>query len=42
MKVKNWQLVLAIGIGATTVALALDSCATIPKGAKAVKPFDRN
>jgi len=41
MKVKNWQLALALGIGATTVALALNSCASIPKGAVAVKPFDR-
>jgi apolipoprotein D and lipocalin family protein len=41
MKVKNWPLALAIGIGATAVAITLNSCATIPKGAVAVKPFDR-
>jgi apolipoprotein D and lipocalin family protein len=41
MKVKNWPLALAIGIGATVVAIAMNSCASIPKGAVAVKPFDR-
>lgn len=41
MKVKNWPLALAIGIGATAVVIAMNSCASIPKGAVAVKPFDR-
>jgi apolipoprotein D and lipocalin family protein len=41
MKAKNWQLAMAVGIGAAAVALALNSCASIPKGAVAVKPFDR-
>jgi apolipoprotein D and lipocalin family protein len=41
MKVKNWQLGLALGIGAAAVALNFASCVSIPKGAKAVTPFDR-
>jgi len=41
MKVKNWQLALAAGIGVTAIALTLNSCGTIPKGTVAVKPFDR-
>jgi apolipoprotein D and lipocalin family protein len=42
MKVKNWPLALALGLGATAVALTLHSCASIPKGAVAVKPFDKD
>ena len=41
MKVKNWQLALALGVGAAAVALTLNSCSSIPKGAVAVKPFDK-
>ena len=41
MKVKNWQLALALGVGAAAAALTLNSCSTIPKGAVAVKPFDK-
>ena len=39
MKLKNWQLALALGLGAAAVTLKLSSCVSIPKGAKAVKPF---
>jgi apolipoprotein D and lipocalin family protein len=42
MKVKNWQMALALGLGATVVALTMHSCKSIPKGATAVKPFDRD
>jgi apolipoprotein D and lipocalin family protein len=42
MKVKKWPLALALGLGATAVALTLPSCASIPKGAVAVKPFDKD
>jgi apolipoprotein D and lipocalin family protein len=41
MKLKNWQILLAVGGGAAVIALAFNSCATIPKGAKAVQPFDQ-
>ena len=41
MKVKNWPFILAAGIGVTSIAITLNSCASIPKGAIAVKPFDR-
>jgi apolipoprotein D and lipocalin family protein len=41
MIVKNRQVVLALGLGTATVALSLNSCASIPKGAVAVKPFDQ-
>ncbi|MDP9081033.1 MAG: lipocalin family protein [Bacteroidota bacterium] len=41
MKIKNWQLALAAGIGAAAVALNLTSCVSIPKGAVAVTPFDK-
>ena len=39
MKIKNWQLALAAGVGVAAVALNLTSCVSIPKGAKAVSPF---
>ncbi len=39
MKLKNWQLALALGLSAAAVTLKLSSCVSIPKGAKAVKPF---
>jgi apolipoprotein D and lipocalin family protein len=42
MKIKNWQLGLALGIGAAAVALNFSSCVSIPKGANAVTPFDRD
>jgi apolipoprotein D and lipocalin family protein len=41
MKIEKWQLALAAGVGITVVALGLSSCASIPKGAEAVHPFDR-
>lgn len=34
-------MALAVSFGATAVALSLHSCASIPKGAVAVKPFDK-
>jgi len=42
MKIKNWQLALALGIGTAAVALNFTSCVSIPKGAKAVTPFDKD
>jgi apolipoprotein D and lipocalin family protein len=42
MRVKNWQLALAFGLGATAVALSFTCSASIPKGAKAIKPFDED
>jgi apolipoprotein D and lipocalin family protein len=41
MKLKKWQLALALGIGATAVAVYNSSCVSIPKGATAVSPFDK-
>ncbi len=42
MKIKNWQLGLAAGIGAAAIAVKLASRVTIPKGAKAVNPFEKD
>jgi apolipoprotein D and lipocalin family protein len=42
MKIKNWQLGLVLGIGAAAVAFNFVSCVSIPKGANAVTPFDKN
>ena len=33
---------LLLGAGAVTLAFGLSSCVSIPKGAKAVQPFDKN
>ncbi|MDN3583407.1 lipocalin family protein [Mucilaginibacter flavus] len=41
MKLKNWEIGLVAGIGAAAVAVFLNSCVAIPKGAKAVQPFDQ-
>jgi apolipoprotein D and lipocalin family protein len=41
MKVKNWQVALVLGLGTTAAAISLSSCASIPKGAVAVKQFDQ-
>jgi apolipoprotein D and lipocalin family protein len=41
MKIKNWQLTLALGLGAAAVAISYSSCVSIPRGAKAVSPFDK-
>lgn len=37
MKLKTWE----IGLAAATVAVLLNSCVAIPKGAKAVRPFNQ-
>ncbi|MDN3551227.1 lipocalin family protein [Mucilaginibacter aquaedulcis] len=42
MKIKTWEIGLATGLAAATVAVLLNSCVTIPKGAKAVRPFDQH
>lgn len=42
MKINKWYLALALGAGATALAATCTSCVTIPKGAKAVQPFDKN
>ena len=42
MKIKNWQLGLVLGTGAVVVAVNFLSCISIPRGAKAVKHFDKN
>jgi apolipoprotein D and lipocalin family protein len=41
MNIKNWQIGLAVGVAAAAVALGYSSCVSIPKGAIAVKPFDK-
>lgn len=41
MKYKNWPVALAAGLGAATIAVLMNSCVSIPKGAKAVSPFDQ-
>ncbi|UOE50941.1 lipocalin family protein [Mucilaginibacter sp. SMC90] len=41
MKLKNWEVGLAAGLAAATVAVLLNSCVTIPKDAKAVRPFNQ-
>ncbi|QQL49946.1 lipocalin family protein [Mucilaginibacter ginkgonis] len=38
MKIKPWQIGLA-GAGTAALIFGLSSCATLPKGAKAVRPF---
>lgn len=42
MKFNKWQLALAVGVGvgAAAVVVGLATRVTIPKGAKAVSPFD--
>ncbi|ASU36551.1 lipocalin family protein [Mucilaginibacter xinganensis] len=42
MKIKNWQLALALGVGAAAIAINFTSCVSIPKGAKAVRPFNKD
>ncbi|OKS88217.1 lipocalin family protein [Mucilaginibacter polytrichastri] len=42
MKINKWYLALALGAGATAIAASYTSCVTIPKGAKAVRPFDKD
>jgi len=41
MKIQKWQIGLA-GIGAAALIIGLSSCASIPKGAKAVHPFNKD
>ncbi|OOQ60388.1 lipocalin [Mucilaginibacter pedocola] len=41
MKLKSWETGLAAGISAVAVLVLFNSCATIPKGASAVRPFDQ-
>lgn len=40
MKLQNWQIGLA-GIGAAALFVGLSSCTSIPKGAIAVRPFEK-
>jgi apolipoprotein D and lipocalin family protein len=42
MKINKWYVALALGAGATALAATYTSCVTIPKGAKAVQPFDKD
>lgn len=42
MKLKKWQLALALGVSAAAVAINYSSCVSIPKGATAVSPFDKD
>jgi apolipoprotein D and lipocalin family protein len=41
VEIKRWQLALAAGVGIAAVAIGFSSCVSIPKGAKAVSPFDK-
>lgn len=41
MKIKNREIGLAAGIAAAAAAVFFNSCVAIPKGAKAVRPFDQ-
>jgi len=40
MKLTKWHIAIATAVGATAVALGLSARVSIPKGARAVKPFD--
>lgn len=44
MKANKWYLALALGAGAAAIAITVTSCkaVSIPKGAKAVQPFDKD
>jgi apolipoprotein D and lipocalin family protein len=42
MNNNKWPIFLAAGVAATAVVLSLNSCVSIPKGARAVQPFDKN
>ncbi|MBD1391586.1 lipocalin family protein [Mucilaginibacter glaciei] len=41
MKLNKWQIVRA-GVGTAALMIGLSSCVSIPKGAKAVKPFNKD
>jgi len=40
MKLQNWQIGLA-GVGAVALVVGLSSCVSIPKGATAIQPFEK-
>jgi len=42
MKLNKWYLALGLGAGAVALAASYTSCVSIPKGAKAVQPFDKD
>jgi apolipoprotein D and lipocalin family protein len=42
MNNNKWPIILVAGVAATAVVLSLNSCASIPKGARAVQPFNKN
>ncbi|MBS7564110.1 lipocalin family protein [Mucilaginibacter sp. Bleaf8] len=42
MKLNNWQIAGVLGFGAALVAVGMGSCVSIPKGAQAVKPFNKD
>lgn len=41
-KPQKWQVGVVLGIGAAAIALNLASCVSIPKGATAVRPFNKD
>lgn len=41
MRLKKWQIALALGVGAAAIAINYTSCVSIPKGATAVSPFSK-
>jgi len=41
-KLQKWQVSLVLGLGAASIAINLVSCVSIPKGAKAVTPFQKD
>jgi len=42
LKPQKWQVGVALGIGAAAIAINLASCVSIPKGATAVSPFQKD
>jgi len=41
-KLQKWHLGLAMGVGAAAIAMNFVSCVSIPKGARAVSPFQKD
>jgi len=41
-KLQKWHLGLAMGVGAAAIAMNFVSCVSIPKGAIAVRPFQKD
>ncbi len=41
-KLEKWHLGLVMGIGAAAIAMNFVSCVSIPKGARAVSPFQKD